>query len=236
MDNDHYIYAWIDPNTNLPFYIGQGKYQSKAKYARAYAKHFNSNTRLAYCQNKANKLARLGTPHLVEILYDNVTQSIANELEESLIFIYGRRNTGTGILCNLTDGGETNPMNCEIIRKKHLYAVNMPAHIANKSAKAKANSLKPGWLEWNRKMMTDKMNDPVYYESWYKKFTSNENIEKLRATHGGNEIELNGVRYRSVRELARHLGFSPQLLRFRLKRGIPLDLTPSKSNRKGKDF
>lgn len=236
MDNNHFIYAWVDPITNSPFYIGQGKHQPRSKYARAYAKHFNRTRKNAYCQNKADKLSRLGNPHKVEILYDNLTIEMANELEESLICIYGRINNGTGILTNLSDGGEVNPMNDPIIRKKQLEAVNSPEHRANKSAKSKANSQRPEWIEWNRNMMKAKMNDPEYYSKWYDKFTSEENIEKLRSTHIGHSIEFNGKIYRSKRELARFLGISSQLLLFRLKNNIQLDLIPDKANRKGKDF
>ena len=237
--NDHYIYVWKEAGvagSGLPFYIGQGKYQPKSKYARANAPHWNSDKRLAYCQNKANKLARLGTPHVVEILYDGISQDEANRLEVLLIKRLGRLNIGTGILTNLSDGGEINPMNCPITRQKQLDAVNTPEHRANKSAKSKANSLKPGWLEWNRQMMTEKMNDPEYRAEWYSKFTSEENIEKLRSTHGGTKILHNGVEYRSIRGLARFLGISSQLLRFRIKNNIPFDLVPNKANRKGKDF
>lgn len=236
--NNHYIYVWKEAGvagSGLPFYIGQGKHQ-RSKYVRAHAIHWNANKRLAYCQNKANKLAKLGTPHVVEILYDNLSIEEANRLEILLIKRLGRINIGTGILTNLSDGGEVNPMNCPIVRQKQLDAVNSPEHRANKSAKSKANSLKPGWLEWNRNMMTEKMNDSEYYSEWYSKFTSEENIEKLRSTHGGNKISHNGIEYRSIRELARFLGISSQLLRFRIKNNIPYDLTPSKANRKGKDF
>ena len=239
----HYIYIWKESGvagSGLPFYVGQGKYQyshGKSKYIRAYSTHLiNKGKRKAYCQNKADKLAKLGTPHVVEILYDNLTIDEANELEKLLISRLGRISIGTGILTNLSEGGEVNPMNCPDIRKKQLAGVNTDSHKARMSEISKSRSLEPGWLEWNRNMMTEKMNDPEYYKHWYAKFTSEENIEKLRSTHGGTKIVHNGIEYRSIRELARVLGISSQLLRFRIKNNIPFDLVPSKANRKGKDF
>lgn len=239
-ERNHYIYRWVDPNTNLPFYIGQGKHKyshGKSKYIRAFSVHLiNRSKSKAYCQNKADKLLILGTPHLVEIIHDDLTVDEANSLEILLISQYGRQNIGTGILTNLTDGGEINPMNCPLVRQKQLLAVNSPAHRANKSIKGKIRSQNPEWIEWNKRMMLGKMNDPTYYEKWYANFTSLENIEKLRETHGGTKIQYNNVEYRSIRELARVLGISPQLLRYRIKNNIPFDVIPSKANRKGKDF
>lgn len=44
------------------------------------------------------------------------------------------------------------------------------------------------------------------------------------------EIEYNGVVYISKKELARFLGISSQLLNYRIKNNIPVDLIPNKSN------
>lgn len=126
-EKQHYIYVWKESKFGLPFYIGQGRHSgykisNKKRYSRAYKTHYNGNKNtnvLAYCQNVANKLESLGTPHTVEILYDNLTLEEVNNMEKLLIKRLGRRNIKTGILCNLTDGGEQNPMDDETIKRKH---------------------------------------------------------------------------------------------------------------------
>ena len=45
----------------------------------------------------------------IQIIKDNLTDQEARELEISLIKQYGRKNNNTGILRNLTDGGEGRP-------------------------------------------------------------------------------------------------------------------------------
>lgn len=125
--NQHYIYVWKESKFGLPFYIGHGRHSgykitNKKRYLRAYRTHYNgqkSKDVLAYCQRVADSLALKGTPHTVEILYDNLTLEQVNNMERILIKRLGRRNIKTGILCNLTDGGEQNPMDDADIKKKH---------------------------------------------------------------------------------------------------------------------
>lgn len=64
-------------------------------------------------------------------------------------------------------------------------------------------------------------------------------VERMRSKQAdisGKPIEYKGIVFRSKKELARHLGISSQLLSFRLRKDIPLDLVPSKSNRRNKEF
>ena len=48
----------------------------------------------------------LKTDYEVEIILDNLTWDEACEKEKEFISIYGRRDLKTGILCNMTEGGE----------------------------------------------------------------------------------------------------------------------------------
>jgi hypothetical protein len=79
-----------------PFYIGKGSDDS-IYYRRAYAKKGRNN----YWKKIVAK-----TDYKVEILLDELTHSNALEKEIEFIKMYGRVDIKTGILCNMTDGGE----------------------------------------------------------------------------------------------------------------------------------
>jgi hypothetical protein len=89
-----YVYRHIRLDKNEPFYIGIG---SDKKFYRAYS----LRTRNQLWHNIINK-----SDYEVEIIMDNLTWEQACEKEKEFISLYGRKNTKTGILCNMTDGGE----------------------------------------------------------------------------------------------------------------------------------
>jgi hypothetical protein len=86
------VYRHRRLDNNQIFYIGIGKNK-----LRAYSKKYRNK----YWINIVNKI-----DYSVEILYENIEYNEAKELEIFLISLYGRKDIGTGILCNLTDGGE----------------------------------------------------------------------------------------------------------------------------------
>lgn len=96
-----YVYRHIRADKNQPFYIGVGLTDSG--YQRAYQK--SKTKRSEYWHN----IAKNG--YEVEILLDGLTVEQAFQKEIEFIALYGRADNGTGILCNLTDGGDApNPM------------------------------------------------------------------------------------------------------------------------------
>jgi hypothetical protein len=87
-----YIYKHIRPDTNEVFYIGIGVDKSR----------INSNQ----SRNRfwANIVKKYGI--IREIVEDGLTWHEATSREKFWINFYGRKNNNTGILCNMTDGGE----------------------------------------------------------------------------------------------------------------------------------
>jgi hypothetical protein len=82
----YYIYSYLRED-NSPYYIGKGKEQ------RAYTKGRNE---VRPPKDKSR----------VRILKDNITEQEAFEVEKLYILMFGRKDNGTGILRNKTDGGE----------------------------------------------------------------------------------------------------------------------------------
>ena len=92
-----YVYRHIRIDKNEPFYIGIG---SDCNFTRANEKRKGRRNKIwndIYSKTKIE----------VEILFSDVSYEFACEKEVELIKLYGRINTNTGILSNLTDGGDT---------------------------------------------------------------------------------------------------------------------------------
>jgi predicted GIY-YIG superfamily endonuclease len=86
------VYRHIRLDKNEPFYIGI----SSDDY-RPYRSHSRNNL----WRKIVSK-----TSYEVEILFDGISREIACEKEIEFIKLYGRINNNTGILSNLTDGGD----------------------------------------------------------------------------------------------------------------------------------
>lgn len=91
-----YLYRHIRLDKSEPFYIGIGSDELN-NYKRAYWAY----ERNSIWNNIVNK-----TDYEVEIILDNLTWEQACKKEKEFIKLYGRKNTNSGILANMTDGGE----------------------------------------------------------------------------------------------------------------------------------
>lgn len=94
-----YVYRHIRLDKNEPFYIGIGS-DSNGDYKRA-----NDKNRW---HNPLWKRITEKTGYEVEIMIDNIEWDVACSKEIEFIKLYGRINRRTGILANLTDGGDGN--------------------------------------------------------------------------------------------------------------------------------
>lgn len=92
--NNFYVYAYlrsadsVTASADTPYYIGKGK------------------DRRAW--NKKHNVSLPCDKSKIVILKENLTDQDAKNLEIELIKLYGRKDIGTGILYNRTDGGEGN--------------------------------------------------------------------------------------------------------------------------------
>jgi hypothetical protein len=100
--NDFYVYYLIDPRNFQPFYVGKGKGKRMYSHAKNRIKHINK-----ILSNKLIKIIdKEGLKIIHKKVYDNLSEEKAFELEMKEISKYGRKNNNTGILCNVTDGGD----------------------------------------------------------------------------------------------------------------------------------
>lgn len=90
-----YVYAYLRA-CGTPFYVGKG---SGGRY-RFLARRNPIFTRIL------SKIRKSGDSYSVAILHNNLSEEEAFKIERLEIQKYGRLNIGTGILSNLTDGGE----------------------------------------------------------------------------------------------------------------------------------
>lgn len=100
---EFYVYAYIDPATGVPFYIGKG-------YGKRAWRHFEPHARRkrSLFYNKLNKMLKTGDIPDVVLVLVALTEAEALFWESFLIFAIGRRTDpdNPGPLCNLTNGGE----------------------------------------------------------------------------------------------------------------------------------
>jgi hypothetical protein len=146
-----YVYRHIRLDKNQPFYIGIG---SDKQYQRARCKQKRNNI--------WNKIINK-TDYRIDIVMDDLTWEEACEKESEFICLYGRININTGILCNLTDGGEgANGAVRSNDVKKHLSELRKGI-IFSDETKKKISEAKKGFKHSEESIQ--KMRKPKSYET-----------------------------------------------------------------------
>ena len=177
MDKNFYTYAYLRED-GTPFYIGRGKGR------RAFGKH------------------RVGPPPRDRILFlkTGLTYSESVKHEMYMISIFGRKDNGTGILRNLTDGGEGT-----------LNHIQSPEHTERISV-----GLRKAWSEGRHHDMTGENNpnaDGHHGEKNGRSKLTNDDRRQIaleyvpgkKAGHNGNCAELAeryGVGMSQIRRIA----------------------------------
>ncbi|MBI6118348.1 LEM-3-like GIY-YIG domain-containing protein [Salegentibacter maritimus] len=99
-NNRFYVYGLIDPRDDQIFYIGKGT-------GKRYSSHLKKN-RLDFNSGKIDRIKEIqenGLEVKIEILFPNLDENTAYELEKVLIYKLGREVFSEGILTNLVPGG-----------------------------------------------------------------------------------------------------------------------------------
>jgi hypothetical protein len=162
--NKYYTYAYLRED-GTPYYIGKGRGQ------RAYWR--NSNDRIPAPQKNR-----------ILILKSNLTEESAFRHEIYMISLFGRKDLGTGILINLTDGGEGRSNMSQECREK-IRKINLNKEVSDITRKRMSDVRKgkKQSKEWIEKR-TEKLRGKIRTE---------EQIEKLSQSHIGQVAWNKGI-------------------------------------------
>lgn len=98
MKKQFYCYIFFDPRNGEAFYVGKG-------FGYRYTRHLKLTGPNIHLKNRIIAIRRDGQEPIVTP-YLTASENEAFDLEREFISLFGRRNLGTGTLCNYTDGGE----------------------------------------------------------------------------------------------------------------------------------
>lgn len=128
-----YVYMYLRED-KTPYYVGKG------------------SGKRAWC--KAHTVAVPKDTQRILILYDNLNEESSFKLEKYFISYYGRKDNGTGILRNLTDGGDG--------ASGHIKSIETKAKIG-KAHKNKIVSKETRQLQSKKKQgLYDGENNPMW--------------------------------------------------------------------------
>jgi hypothetical protein len=162
---EFYIYALRAENEECPFYIGKSFIGSR----RLYEHNIRANSGDKYLvYNKIRKLKKDNVKFFEERIIVTKNESIAFEMEKYLIAHYGRRDLKTGILCNLTDGGE----GC--VGQKMSEESRQKMSLAKKGNKINVGKKRPDMIERFSKEISQYDKDG----NWVATFSSAKKAEK----------------------------------------------------------
>lgn len=176
----YYLYCHIRLDTQKPFYIGVGTKSLawnhttfRSEYSRAYS----------LCgRNHIWKGITKRTKYDVEILLESDDWKFIDEKEKEFISLYGRIDKATGILCNLTDGGN--------LTRGVIRTIEHNEKISKALTEKKCSEKNKNYWKYNNPSKKGKENSnskPIYQYDLEGNFIQEwEYTNKVKEVFGGN--------------------------------------------------
>ncbi len=98
-----YIYAYYDPDTDIPFYVGKGHGRRHLSHLREVR---NGTNKKNHKIHKIKKMINEGKDPIIRFLEENLSHEESIIREKYWIAHFGRIDLETGSLCNMTEGGD----------------------------------------------------------------------------------------------------------------------------------
>ena len=143
----YYTYAYISSRTKLPYYIGKG-----------------IGTRL-FISHKNHGITTPRNLDQIIVLEQNLTELGALALERRYIKWYGRKDNGTGILHNKTDGGESTIGHIKSPEQIEKHRQKLKGRLSWTDGTKSIRSLEcpgPGWIRGNAQTGKKWWNNEVF--------------------------------------------------------------------------
>ncbi len=126
VDNNYFLYGHYKEDNKELFYIGIGRKRKGTLHSQIYSRAYqcsrhSRNYLWLRCYNKHGRI--------VKIIYDNLTEKKCKELEIKLISKFGRIIDGSGVLCNISGGGEGRFKDKS--NNKKIYVYNLQGTLIN---------------------------------------------------------------------------------------------------------
>jgi hypothetical protein len=115
--NKYYVYIYINPINNVPFYVGMGQ-GLRYKFHLKESSQNLKNRANVHKLNTIKKIMNCGLTPIVKFVDTNLSKEDAIDLEKFMISEIGRKDLNRGPLTNKTDGGDGIQNLSPEIRKK----------------------------------------------------------------------------------------------------------------------
>jgi hypothetical protein len=206
-DGNFYVYELHNPINNQPFYVGKGK-------NNRFTNHFTRKNKNSHKNNTISKIISLDRKVIVKIVYRTNNEFDAFKKESELIYLYGRRDNSTGILTNLTNGGEGLSGYIPTPELRELWSVIRSGEKNGMYNKAHTIESKNKMTETRLKRYKSGVIKPTIHTEEYKKKLAERTTKKVDEE---SIFRLNGIGY-SVNEIVRETGINRDIVIRRLKK------------------